>query len=198
MKLNESLKKGEAYCLSFYLALADSSKFATGKTGVHLSKDSIKNSTQGVLNKSPHLTTSSTPHIDTTWSLIKKAFIPSKKNLNFLTIGNFNNYNNTPIKDSATPSPWYLGTDTTNGYAYYAFYYIDDVSLVSITPSLKNSDTTISLGESVQLSSISDTTAEYIWNPTLGLNNPKASNPVASPKETTTYTVTKRTHCDTT
>jgi gliding motility-associated-like protein len=31
---------------------------------------------------------------------------------------------------------------------------------------------------------------EYSWTPTLGLSNPKIANPIASPLETTTYTVT--------
>jgi|GEM_PF-6921098 len=49
-------------------------------------------------------------------------------------------------------------------------------------------DVSIFKGESVELSATGG--KSYIWLPSNGLNNNKISNPIASPKETTTYTVT--------
>jgi gliding motility-associated-like protein len=49
-------------------------------------------------------------------------------------------------------------------------------------------DTTICLGDVVQLNAVGGT--NYIWSPATGLNNPNISNPLASPATTTTYFVT--------
>ena len=49
-------------------------------------------------------------------------------------------------------------------------------------------DTTICLGESVQL--VSGGGETYVWSPTAGLSDPTIQNPIATPLATTTYTVT--------
>ncbi len=49
-------------------------------------------------------------------------------------------------------------------------------------------DTTICLGESVQLFAGGGET--YVWDPPAGLNDPTVQNPIATPLATTTYTVT--------
>lgn len=51
-------------------------------------------------------------------------------------------------------------------------------------------DTTIYLGESVQLGSASLPGYTYSWTPTTGLSDPDIANPVASPTGTTTYILT--------
>lgn len=48
-------------------------------------------------------------------------------------------------------------------------------------------DTTLARGASIQLNATGART--YQWTPTIGLNNPNVSNPVASPTSTTTYVV---------
>ena len=48
-------------------------------------------------------------------------------------------------------------------------------------------DSTICTGESVQLEASGG--ISYSWSPTIGLNNPNIFNPIASPNETTIYTV---------
>ncbi|TDW52832.1 gliding motility-associated-like protein [Flavobacterium sp. 270] len=50
-------------------------------------------------------------------------------------------------------------------------------------------DEQITEGQTVQLEAISLEKGSYKWMPILGLNNSKISNPIASPLETTTYTV---------
>jgi gliding motility-associated-like protein len=51
-------------------------------------------------------------------------------------------------------------------------------------------DTSICLGESVQLDATIPSGVNYSWSPTTGISNPSISNPEFSPNTTTTYTVT--------
>ena len=51
-------------------------------------------------------------------------------------------------------------------------------------------DDTIGEGESTIIHAITDTTIAILWSPAASLSNASAYNPVASPAETTTYTVT--------
>lgn len=53
---------------------------------------------------------------------------------------------------------------------------------------ITNNDTTINIGQSVQLHAIN--AVDYAWTPVSGLTCPDCANPVATPRETTTYTVT--------
>lgn len=65
---------------------------------------------------------------------------------------------------------------------------------VSFTDQLQ--DTAICPGQSVPLS-VPEGFELYIWEPTTGLDNPNIPNPVATPTETTTYTVTVIDECGT-
>jgi gliding motility-associated-like protein len=49
-------------------------------------------------------------------------------------------------------------------------------------------DTVICLGDASQLNIVTDG-LQFVWNPAAGLNNPNTKNPVATPENTTTYTV---------
>ena len=53
---------------------------------------------------------------------------------------------------------------------------------------ITNNDTTINIGQSVQLHAIN--AVDYAWTPVSGLNCADCANPVATPRESTTYTVT--------
>jgi len=72
-----------------------------------------------------------------------------------------------------------------------SFYYSVEVPVppsISLTPD----NTTICRYESVQLNVLASPASavyEYVWTPTAGLSNSSIPNPVASPLETTTYTV---------
>ncbi|UOB18513.1 HYR domain-containing protein [Abyssalbus ytuae] len=52
------------------------------------------------------------------------------------------------------------------------------------------SDVTIQAGEEVQLEAFINVNGRFEWQPATGLSNPLIANPVASPEETTVYTVT--------
>lgn len=63
--------------------------------------------------------------------------------------------------------------------------------VVSPAPLLAlTNDTTICLGEDVVLNNITDPLATYSWNPSASLDDPDSAQPLATPTETTTYTVT--------
>lgn len=57
-------------------------------------------------------------------------------------------------------------------------------------PVLKVTDTTICQNYSVQLANILNTTSEYNWQPTNGLNDAESSGPIATPDVSTLYTLT--------
>jgi PKD repeat protein len=65
-----------------------------------------------------------------------------------------------------------------------------DVVVVTVNPISANAgaDQGICPGSSVQLNATGGTS--YVWSPATGLNNPNINNPVATPTQTTTYTVT--------
>ena len=53
-----------------------------------------------------------------------------------------------------------------------------------------NNDTSIYIGESVQLNATGDLSFIYSWSPAEGLSNPGIPAPVAQPASTTTYSLT--------
>ncbi|HIF14805.1 MAG TPA: PKD domain-containing protein [Bacteroidetes bacterium] len=60
---------------------------------------------------------------------------------------------------------------------------------VSATPTIQVSDdSTIFIGNNIQLSASGGLT--YQWSPSTGLDDPTSSSPIASPSQTTTYTIT--------
>jgi len=53
---------------------------------------------------------------------------------------------------------------------------------------ISTTDTTIFLGNSVNIRTTNSCATDFSWTPTTGLDDPESPNPVASPTETTTYT----------
>jgi len=72
----------------------------------------------------------------------------------------------------------------------------EDVAYVTVetmpapNPSISVFDTNICVGESVQLIAIEASGATFSWEPANELVNPSSNAPIASPSETTTYTLT--------
>src|SRR5690606_21677803 len=58
-----------------------------------------------------------------------------------------------------------------------------------LTVSTETGDTEISIGKTLQLLA-DETFVDYLWEPATGLSDPAIFNPVASPRQTTTYTLT--------
>jgi gliding motility-associated-like protein len=55
---------------------------------------------------------------------------------------------------------------------------------------LFNNDTTICLGQSVQIAGVKDNGLSFSWSPTTGVSNPSLFNPTLTPTTTTTYILT--------
>lgn len=71
-----------------------------------------------------------------------------------------------------------------------------DVKIVVDTmffPKLVGPDTSICQGYSIRLGEQLKKSSQYQWTPATGLNNPNVSGPLATPSETTTYTLTVQT-----
>lgn len=185
--LSRGLESGRPYCLSFYVRnypLAEASPI-----GAYLSQDSSFFTPTEIdsLSVIPQVEYTGPPiPDDSNWFRIGGIYTASGGE-SLLTIGNFRGDSNTVVDD------------TSNGAD--AYYDLDDVSLIPTRPQglPQNGDTLTCRGDSVRLSTVlDDTIADYSWSPSQGLSDSTASGPMASPDSTTTYTVTKRTCCDTT
>jgi gliding motility-associated-like protein len=91
------------------------------------------------------------------------------------------------ITVSATGTYSVVVTDTSNNLGCSAE---DSISVSVFDPPtvVALRDTTIQLGEEVMLTATGALT--YVWSPSTGLDNAVATNPFASPDETTTYVLT--------
>lgn len=100
----------------------------------------------------------------------------------------------TGVSDPGILNPVLSPTQTTN-YTITATTGSCSVSgglALSVIPPVSvhaGDDVTVTAGQSVQLQGSGDV-GTYTWTPSIGLNNASVLNPVASPLETTTYTLT--------
>ncbi|MEW6470396.1 MAG: gliding motility-associated C-terminal domain-containing protein [Bacteroidota bacterium] len=120
VKLIDSLIAGKTYCLSFYISLAESSEWGIDMIGGYLANDSVLTSVITYIPVIPQVENATSNTITDTsgWVLISGSFI-AQGGEKFLTIGNFRDNSNTQL----TP----MNPQFPSGYAYY---YIDDVSLI--------------------------------------------------------------------
>ncbi len=83
----------------------------------------------------------------------------------------------------------YIVTVTPNGQTACAKSDTINVSVLQGF-TLTNRDTTICLGSFVQLNATGDNRYTYTWTPGTALTDPHLPNPIATPSQTTTYTIT--------
>ena len=120
--LSDTLKQGHQYCISFYVSLADLSKYAVDGVGLYLSVDSaVDYSIDTNLPFVPQIENPSGNIIYDTlnWVQISGTYIANGGE-KYLTIGNFKDDANTMI-------------DSTSSTANSAYYFIDDVSVIDCT-----------------------------------------------------------------
>ena len=96
------------------------------------------------------------------------------------------NGENTASLTSLNPGSYSLTVTDSEGCSITETYTV--TSIGSLTLTATPSTITINEGESVQLDASGATT--YSWTPSLGLSCTDCSNPIATPNETTIYTVT--------
>jgi gliding motility-associated-like protein len=191
VKLNSKLKPDTKYCLSYYVSLANYTKFATSRIGAYFSKDSLVQRDTNFyklykpFNLIPQVENPYGNIITDTanWVLVRGEFI-AQGGEQFLTIGNF--YDN-PQSDSLTV----LSSLFVENAAYY---YIDDVSLIEVKQALAGKDTSLCKGDSVCIGA-NDSTVMCTWFPTSGLSDSTTSQPKAAPLKSTTYYVSITDSC---
>lgn len=122
VKLTENLVAGRKYHLNYYISLIDGSKYATNQFDAYFSQDSlIDTSWHERINLVPQvINTNQTIVSDTmNWTQISESYI-AVGGENFLTLGNFHHQT---LTDTIHVNPS-IQSD------YFAYYYIDNVSLV--------------------------------------------------------------------
>ncbi len=183
------LKSGKSYCISYYVSLAEVSRWAISNLGVCFTSNILQN-TQPFPPNDLYLTPSiENPQIiQDTLNWIKLGGVYNASgNENFITIGNFRNDNNTNLSQI---KPLLSPTLAAN----IAYYYIDDISVVEINPAKAYPTKTITTCANTTFTLGTDSTfdATYQWQPTTGLSCTNCPNPVliiTSPKK---YYLTKQ------
>lgn len=127
VKLSETLKSGEKYCLSFLVSLADYSNYMIDGFGVHFSQNKIKGNGKKVLGFTPQIQVPSGYLLqdDTDWIEISQVYI-AEGGEQYLTFGNFKRDRelNVKYRNIRIESPHHAWD--------YAYYYLDHVSLLPI------------------------------------------------------------------
>jgi hypothetical protein len=175
-QLLDSLCQGEIYCVQFYVSLPGKAEYATITPQVLFSDLPVISSTPWFLPLSPQIFDTVTILNDTTnWMLVSGEYVANGGET-YITIGNFYDDAHTPI-DSIS-----------NSTVLAAYYYLDDVFIYKKANANAGLNTTICLGDSVQ---IGETNLEigisYNWSPSIGLADSSSHNPWTKPLITTTY-----------
>jgi OmpA-OmpF porin, OOP family len=125
VQLMDSIVPSVRYQVSFYASLADNGRYAINTLGAYLSKEAISSDGVERFDVVPQiLNPAANPLTDPdVWVLITDTFSSRYGGERYLTIGNFNT---TATSDTVLYNP---DGDVSANYAYY---YIDDVSVVAI------------------------------------------------------------------
>lgn len=118
VQLSDTLTGGKNYCVEFYASRADSSFWAINRLGACITKHVLNGPTYDTISAVPQIKYDSTSiFLDTAnWIRISGTYLASGGE-KYITIGNF-------YADNQTDTISHLGT------WYWAYFYIDDVSVV--------------------------------------------------------------------
>ena len=124
VELTSPLEQGKSYIVSFYTSVADNGLYGIGTMGAYLSVDAITSNDVYRFDVMPQVINDAGPLIDSTaWVLVTDTFVSPLGGERYLTIGNFNT-------DATSDTVRY---NPTGDVSYvYAYYYIDDVSVVAL------------------------------------------------------------------
>jgi hypothetical protein len=127
------LVAGQSYCVSMYVSLANSMPFATNNIGVRLSSanyqhDACAANYNNVINQTPQMNYSCSPILDTSanWVRLQWNYIATGGE-QYILIGNFFPTSGTTVVTTGFPG----------GTQPYAYYFIDDVSIVEIIAAMQ-------------------------------------------------------------
>lgn len=125
-QLSAPLQAGKMYCLSFYVSRADGITHAIHSIGAYLSVLTPTLYSNLYVNKTPQIINQNSYVTDSLgWTQIQGCFTASGSE-QYITIGNFNSNANTDTLFVGSNNP-------TFGAYKYAYYYIDDITLIDQT-----------------------------------------------------------------
>ncbi len=127
-RLNETLKKGTRYCISYHVSLAEGSKYAVNQMGMLLSKKEFASDSKGILVENAQLKSRDIHDAQFGWDKVCGMFT-AEGGEKYLTLGNFNA--TADIKNEKNKPP--KGSRFTPIIA--AYYYVDDVQVYEIDES---------------------------------------------------------------
>jgi len=124
VELTNPLEQGKSYLVSFYTSVGDNGLYGISTMGAYLSVDAITSNDVYRFDVVPQVLNDAGPLIDSTaWMLVSDTFVSPLGGERYLTIGNFNT-------DATSDTVRY---NPTGDVSYvYAYYYIDDVSVVEL------------------------------------------------------------------
>jgi len=153
-RLFKPLVAGQAYCVSFWVVMAEVSAYGHNSIGAYLDDGNInKRSPAGdmITDVVPQVASTSVIKDTMNWIKIQGSFVASG-NETHITLGNFAKQED---------------VDTSSDFGYYtpmiqySYFLIDDVSIVPIDLDADaGKDTWVEMGKQVQIGRVGDTTAE--------------------------------------
>ncbi len=127
VKLSSEMKKGQAYCITYYVSLSDLSKYGANQLTTYISKLPVKSSKEGNLKykaQVPSLPGKIQTNLDA-WVGVCDTYV-AKGLERYITIGNFKENGGTDIEKVKRPA------DETRPQTFDAYYFIDKVSVVPV------------------------------------------------------------------
>ncbi|HIA35458.1 MAG TPA: T9SS type A sorting domain-containing protein [Flavobacteriales bacterium] len=122
-ELTSPMITGNTYVIEFYVSLADSMELSIDKIGAYLSVNKPAHTSDGPLNYTPQVLSSTFVNDVSNWVLISDTIV-AQDAYSHITIGNFYDDNSTNTMANSTSSGA-VGT-------YGAFYFVDDVRIEEI------------------------------------------------------------------
>jgi hypothetical protein len=124
VEMNSPMIEGNEYIVEFYVSLADFIEFSVNNVGAYLSTDPVYTPNDGPLDFEAQVQFNGFIDDVENWVRIADTIVAGG-NFNYITIGNFNNDQNTSTQVNE-------GGGTCVG-CYGAYYFIDDVSVTPLT-----------------------------------------------------------------
>lgn len=129
VELTDSIIKGIPYRVSFYVSLADKYGYAISSIGLFFSHTAISRNDENRFDTVPQVINPiGSPLMDKeNWMLVSDTFISNIGGEKYITIGNFNDDSNSDT----------LALNDGSVQWFRSYYYVDDVSVVSLSTSIK-------------------------------------------------------------
>lgn len=158
LKFTDTLKQGHHYNFTCYLNMANKFRYATANFGAYFSVDSVSMPTLDVLPFVPQIENPDSNILTDTlyWMPITGTYLANGGE-QYILLGNFK-----PVAEGYDTAYQYYGSPT---HANWAYYYIDDVSLIDL-------DSTLSVKENEAMSQV-----EVFPNPASSVLNIKLNAP---------------------